>query len=125
MLCLAIFCVLIFSMNALLILGSVAGRRSNQSLHLLSVIGFSVDGPSLVASKNLAAVTRCEPASTGFGDQRPSRRVITPVAVATGVEPVPPDRQARILPLHSATAFLNSGCEGTVRTGLNRVRSGF
>src|SRR5229473_1317021 len=93
-----------FTMNAMLGDSFVAEASGSQSLHHLAVIGFSVDGPSLVASKNLAAVTRCEPASTGFGDQRPSRRVITPVAVATGVEPVPPDRQSGILPLDSATA---------------------
>src|SRR5215831_8891212 len=60
---------------------------------------------------------RIRPAKTGFGDQRPSHRVLTPppqrakvarrgprtVAVATGVEPVPPDRQSGILPLDSAT----------------------
>src|SRR5215472_13165550 len=56
-------------------------------------------------SKTLAGVTGFEPAKTGFGDQRPSRRVLTPVAVATGVEPVPPDRQSGILPLDSATTF--------------------
>ena len=54
---------------------------------------------------NLAGVTGFEPAQTRFGDERPSRRVITPVAVATGVEPVPPDRQSGILPLDSATTF--------------------
>jgi hypothetical protein len=69
--------------------------------------------------KTLAGVTGFEPAKTGFGDQRPSHRVLTPppqrakvarrgprpVAVATGVEPVPPDRQSGILPLDSATTF--------------------
>ena len=71
----------------------------------------------------LAGVTGFEPACTRFGDERPSHRVITPVAVATGVEPVPPDRQSGILPLDSATAF-NFGCEGTIRTCMNRVRAG-
>ena len=73
-------------------------------------------------SKTLAGVTGFEPAKTGFGDQRPSRRVLTPVAVATGVEPVPPDRQSGILPLDPAT-FVN-GCEGTIRTCMSRVRAG-
>ena len=54
---------------------------------------------------HLAGVTGFEPARTRFGDERPSHRVITPVAVATGVEPVPPDRQSGILPLDSATTF--------------------
>jgi hypothetical protein len=57
------------------------------------------------SSKTLAGVTGFEPAKTGFGDQRPSHWVLTPVAVATGVEPVPPDRQSGILPLDSATTF--------------------
>ena len=73
----------------------------------------------LALQKTLAGVTGFEPAKTGFGDQRPSRRALTPppqrakvarrgprpVAVATGVEPVPPDRQSGILPLDSATDF--------------------
>lgn len=59
----------------------------------------------LALKKTLAGVTGFEPAKTGFGDQRPSHRVLTPVAVATGVEPVPPDRQSGILPLDSATTF--------------------
>ena len=46
------------------------------------------------------------------------------LAVATGVEPVPPDRQSGILPLDSATTF-NFGCEGTIRTCMNRVRAGY
>jgi hypothetical protein len=54
---------------------------------------------------HLAGVTGFEPAGTHFGDERPSHRVITPVAVATGVEPVPPHRQSGILPLDSATTF--------------------
>src|SRR5258708_24144024 len=54
----------------------------------------------------LAGVTGFEPAKTGFGDQRPSHRVLTPVAVATGVEPLPPDRQSGILPLNSATTLI-------------------
>jgi hypothetical protein len=57
------------------------------------------------SSKILAGVTGFEPAKTGFGDQRPSHRVLTPVAVATGVEPVPPDRQSGVLPLDSATTL--------------------
>src|SRR5262249_29002364 len=73
----------------------------------------------LALQKTLAGVTGFEPAKTGFGDQRPSHRVLTPppqrakvarraprtVAVATGVEPVPPDRQSGLLPLDSATTF--------------------
>ena len=59
----------------------------------------------LALQKTLAGVAGFEPAKTGFGDQRPSRRVLTPMAVATGVEPVPPDRQSGILPLDSATVF--------------------
>ena len=58
----------------------------------------------MLATSHLAGVTGFEPAWTRFGDERPSHRVITPVAVATGVEPVPPDRQSGILPLDSATA---------------------
>ena len=77
----------------------------------------------LALLKTLAGVTGFEPAKTGFGDQRPSYRVLTPVAVATGVEPVPPDRQSGILPLDSATAF-DFGCEGRIRTCMNRVRAG-
>src|SRR5260370_24553937 len=46
------------------------------------------------------------------------------MAVATGVEPVPPDRQSGILPLDSATAY-KLGCEGTIRTCMNRVRAGY
>jgi hypothetical protein len=46
------------------------------------------------------------------------------MAVATGVEPVPPDRQSGILPLDSATTF-NFGCEGRIRTCMNRVRAGY
>ena len=46
------------------------------------------------------------------------------MAVATGVEPVPPDRQSGILPLDSATTF-TIGCEGTIRTCMNRVRAGY
>ena len=61
----------------------------------------------LALLKTLAGVTGFEPAKTGFGDQRPSYRVLTPVAVATGVEPVPPDRQSGILPLDSATTLEN------------------
>ncbi len=53
----------------------------------------------MLAQNILAGVTGFEPVKTGFGDQRPSHRVLTPVAVATGVEPVPPDRQSGILPL--------------------------
>ena len=59
----------------------------------------------LALQKTLAGVTGFEPAKTDFGDQRPSHRVLTPVAVATGVEPVPPDRQSGILPLDPATTF--------------------
>ena len=70
----------------------------------------------------LAGVAGFEPARTGFGDQRPSHRVLTPMAVATGVEPVPPDRQSGILPPDSAT--VSTGCEGTIRTCMNRVRAG-
>ena len=77
----------------------------------------------LALSKTLAGVAGFEPARTGFGDQRPSHRVLTPVAVATGVEPVPPDRQSGILPLDSAT--FKFGCEGTIRTCMNRVRAGY
>jgi hypothetical protein len=71
------------------------------------------------------------------------------VAVATGVEPVPPDRQSGIPPLDSATTsdpspqsarlrispagsrFAHArktaqlGCEGTIRTCMNRVRAGY
>src|SRR5215471_507485 len=93
--------------------------------------------PCSLFQKTPAGVTGFEPAKTGFGDQRPSPRVLTPppqrakvarrgprpVAVATGVEPVPPDRQSGILPLDSATAF-KLGCEGTIRTCMNRVRAG-
>src|SRR5260370_15016372 len=50
------------------------------------------------SSKTLAGVTGFEPAKTGFGDQRPSHRVLTPVAVATGVETVPPHKQYRLPP---------------------------
>ena len=75
------------------------------------------------SSKTLAGAAGFEPAKTGFGDQRPSRRVLTPVAVATGVEPVPPDRQSGILPIDSATTS-NFGCEGRIRTCMNRVRAG-
>ena len=46
------------------------------------------------------------------------------MAVATGVEPVPPDRQSGILPLDSATSS-QFGCEGTIRTCMNRVRAGY
>ena len=46
------------------------------------------------------------------------------LAVATGVELVPPDRQSGILPLDSATTF-EFGCEGTIRTCMNRVRAGY
>ena len=59
----------------------------------------------LALLKTLAGVTGFEPAKTGFGDQRPSHRVLTPVAVATGVEPVPPDRQSGIL--HPAAHYTN------------------
>ncbi len=78
----------------------------------------------MLALHTLAGVTGFEPAWTRFGDERPSHRVITPVAVATGVEPVPPDRQSGILPLDSATMF-QIGCEGTIRTCMNRVRAGY
>ena len=44
------------------------------------------------------------------------------MAVATGVEPVPPDRQSGVLPLDSATTF-EFGCEGTIRTCMNRFRA--
>ena len=67
------------------------------------------------------------------------------MAVATGVEPVPPDRQSGILPLDSATSDPSPqnarlrisprgsdaakpaqiGCEGTIRTCMNRVRAGY
>src|SRR5580658_7420649 len=46
------------------------------------------------------------------------------MAVATGVEPVPPDRQSGVLPLDSATTF-EFGCEGTIRTCMNRFRVGY
>ena len=46
------------------------------------------------------------------------------MAVATGVEPVPPDRQSGVLPLDSATTF-EFGCEGTIRTCMNRFRAGY
>src|SRR5258708_33713341 len=78
-----------FTMNAMLGDSFVAEESGSQSLHHLAVIGFSVDGPSLVASKNFAALTRCEPASTGFVDQLPSRRVITPVAASQRGAPAP------------------------------------
>ena len=75
------------------------------------VIGLEARGTSrytmlALLTKTLAGVTGFEPAKTDFGDQRPSHRVLTPVAVATGVEPVPPDRQSGILPLDSATTFI-------------------
>jgi hypothetical protein len=74
----------------------------------LASSGWRPEAPAAIPcslSKTLAGVTGFEPAKTDFGDQRPSRRVLTPVAVATGVEPVPPDRQSGILPLDSATTF--------------------
>ena len=45
--------------------------------------------------------------------------------VAGWLEPVPPDRQSGILPLDSATTLSISGCEGTIRTCMNRVRAGY
>ncbi len=49
----------------------------------------------------------------------------TKLAVATGVEPVPPDRQSGILPPDPATDLKCFGCEGTIRTCMNRVRAGY
>ena len=107
----------------------LAARRlphgaSSERLELASSLNSRVGNPKhqplyhARSSKTLAGVTGFEPAKTGFGDQRPSHRVLTPppqrakvarrgprpVAVATGVEPVPPDRQSGILPPDSATA---------------------
>ena len=52
------------------------------------VIGLEARGTSrytmLALQKTLAGVAGFEPAKTGFGDQRPSHRVLTPVAIATG-----------------------------------------
>src|SRR5215472_19012930 len=52
------------------------------------VIGLEARGTSrytmLALQKTLAGVAGFEPAKTGFGDQRPSYRVLTPVAIATG-----------------------------------------
>ena len=78
----------------------------------------------LALQKTLAGVTGFEPAKTGFGDQRPSYRVLTPVAVATGVEPsLLIDSQVScrqtLRPLSQ-----NLGCEGRIRTCMNRVRAG-
>src|SRR6185437_9255017 len=93
----------------------------------LASSGWRPEAPAAIPCslfKNLlAGMTGFEPAKTGFVDQRPSHRVLTPVAVATGVEPVPPDRQSGILPLDSATTS-NFGCEGRIRTCMDRFRAG-
>jgi hypothetical protein len=83
-------------------LGAEGGTRT-RALDVGNVASWPLD--DFRPHKIMERAARVELASSG--DERPSRRVITPVAVATGVEPVPPDRQSGILPLDSATAFYN------------------
>src|SRR5579864_2569267 len=70
---------------------------------------------------------RVELASSGWRPEAPAAipcSLQQTLAVATGVEPVPPDRQSGILPLDSAPTS-KLGCEGTIRTCMNRVRAGY
>src|ERR671931_1304494 len=67
----------------------------------LASSGWKPEAPAAMpcSPSHLAGVTGFEPARTRFGDERPSHRVITPVAVAKGVETLPPRIQSGILPL--------------------------
>src|SRR5260221_14334122 len=70
---------------------------------------------------------RAELASSGWRPEAPAAipcSLQQTLAVATGGEPVPPDRQSGILPPDSATTF-KFCCEGTIRTCMNRVRAGY
>ena len=83
-------------------------------------------GVLLLYELRLERAARVELASSGWRPEAPAAvpcSLQQTLAVATGVEPVPPDRQSGILPLDSATTF-NFGCEGRIRTCMNRVRAG-
>ena len=91
------------------------------------------------SSKTLAGAAGFEPAKTGFGDQRPSRRVLTPPTPASqNRSPGNPGlwrSQRELNPsllIDSQVScrqtqrlnLSNLGCEGRIRTCMNRVRAG-